>query len=163
MCCRLISYSYTQYLLQVKESDLANGTLAVFFFLAHRSGAMNSCCRELLSPQTGIAALTLTVMQSFIAKKGCSAHIFPISIHSAPSVIPSIDSSGGSRTGVSYFAGRRYNHYTTLLTTINRQNVVFKPNVWKRQCLHLRGKKNTANVPLAKSLRLYGCLVTTGL
>ena len=39
------------------------------FFLANGSGAMNSCCRELLSPQTGIAALPLTVMQGFEAKK----------------------------------------------------------------------------------------------
>ena len=30
---------------------------------------MNSYCRELLSPQTGIAALTLTVMKGFEAKK----------------------------------------------------------------------------------------------
>ena len=41
-----------------------------FFFLANGAGAMNSYCRELLSPQTGIAALTLTVMKGFEAKKG---------------------------------------------------------------------------------------------
>ena len=40
-----------------------------FFFLANGAGAMNSYCRESLSPQTGIAALTLTVMQGFEAKK----------------------------------------------------------------------------------------------
>ena len=51
-------------------SDLANGTLAVLFFLANGAGAMNSYCRELLSLQTGIAALTLTVMKGFEAKKG---------------------------------------------------------------------------------------------
>ena len=41
-----------------------------FFFLANGAGAINSYCRELLSPQTGIAALTLTVMKDFEAKKG---------------------------------------------------------------------------------------------
>ena len=38
-------------------SDLANGTLAILFFLANGAGAMNSYCTELLSPKTGIAAL----------------------------------------------------------------------------------------------------------
>ena len=41
-----------------------------FFFLANGAGAMNRYYRELLSPQTGIAALTLTVMKGFEAKKG---------------------------------------------------------------------------------------------
>ena len=41
-----------------------------FFFLA-----MNSNCRELLSPQTGIAVLTLTVMKGFKAKK-VNHHVF---------------------------------------------------------------------------------------
>ena len=36
---------------------------------------MNSYCRELLSPETGIAALTLTVMKGFEAKK-VDYHIF---------------------------------------------------------------------------------------
>ena len=40
-----------------------------FFFLANGAGAMNRYYRELLSPQTGIAALTLTVMKGFKAKK----------------------------------------------------------------------------------------------
>ena len=40
-----------------------------FFFLANGAGAMNSYCRELLSPQTGIATLTLTAMKGFEAKK----------------------------------------------------------------------------------------------
>ena len=64
-----------------------------------------------------------------------------------------IRTSGGSRTRVRRFAVRHFNHYTTLFVPTNRQNVVFKPNVWKRQCLHSWGKKNTANVPFAKSLR----------
>ena len=46
-----------------------------FFFLANGAGAMNSYCRELLSPQTGIAALTLTVMKGFEAKKGWLPYI----------------------------------------------------------------------------------------
>ena len=50
-----------------------------FFFFANGAGAMNSYCTELLSPQTGIAALTLTVMKGFEAKKRmiprCSSHI----------------------------------------------------------------------------------------
>ena len=33
----------------IKGSDLANGTLAVFFFLANGSCAMNSCCRNCYS------------------------------------------------------------------------------------------------------------------
>ena len=41
-----------------------------FFFLANGAGAMNRYYRELLSPQTGIAALTLTVIKGFEAKKG---------------------------------------------------------------------------------------------
>ena len=40
-----------------------------FFFLANGAGAMNSYYRELLSPQTGIAALTLTVMKGLVVKK----------------------------------------------------------------------------------------------
>ena len=40
-----------------------------FFFLANGAGAMNSYYRELLSPQTGIAALTLTVMKGLEVKK----------------------------------------------------------------------------------------------
>ena len=38
---------------------------------------MNSYCRELLSPQTGIAALTLTVMKGFEAKKVDHHILFP--------------------------------------------------------------------------------------
>ena len=41
-----------------------------FFFLANGAGAMNRYYRELLSPQTSIAALALTVMKGFEAKKG---------------------------------------------------------------------------------------------
>ena len=68
-------------------SDLANGTLAVLFFLANGAGAMNRYCRELLSPQTGIAALTLTVMKGFEAKKGRLPHFLPVSVYSAyPSI-----------------------------------------------------------------------------
>ena len=48
-----------------------------FFFLANGAGAMNRYYRELLSPQTGIAALTLTVMKGFEAKKVVYHIFFP--------------------------------------------------------------------------------------
>ena len=54
-----------------------------FFFLANGAGAMNRYYRELLSPQTGIAALTLTVMKGFEAKKGCLSYDLPVSVYSA--------------------------------------------------------------------------------
>ena len=54
-----------------------------FFFLANGAGAMNRYYRELLSPQTGIAALTLTVMKGFEAKKGGLPYILPVSVYSA--------------------------------------------------------------------------------
>ena len=54
-----------------------------FFFLANGAGAMNRCYRELLSPQTGIAALTLTVMKGFKAKKGRLPYILPVSVYSS--------------------------------------------------------------------------------
>ena len=90
---------------------------------------MNSYCRELLSPQTGIAALTLTVMKGFEAKKGCLPYIPPISVYSAYSSILRIRTSSGSRTRVRRFAGRCSNHYATHLVSIKRKNVVFKLNV----------------------------------
>ena len=71
-----------------------------FFFLANGSGAMNSCCRELLSPQTVIAALTLTVMQGFKAKKDWFMYIRPFSVYSAYSTNLHSCTSGGSRTRV---------------------------------------------------------------
>ena len=40
-----------------------------FFFLTNGAGAMNSYYRELLYPQTGITALTLTVMKGLEVKK----------------------------------------------------------------------------------------------
>ena len=49
----------------IKASDLANGILAVFFFLANGSCAMNKNTRGIAIPQTGIAAPTLTAMQGF--------------------------------------------------------------------------------------------------
>ena len=112
-----------------------------FFLLANGAGAMNSYCRELLSPQTGMAALTLTVMKGFEAKIEWFPYILPISIYSAYSSILRIRTSGGSRTRVRWFAVRRSNHYTTQLVPTKRQNVVFKPNVWKMQCLHSQEKK----------------------
>ena len=65
----------------IKGSDLANGTLAVFFFLANGSCATNKKTRgKLLQgiaiPQTGIAAPTLTAMQGFKAKKKYPHRIF---------------------------------------------------------------------------------------
>ena len=90
---------------------------------------MNSFCRELLSPQTGIAALTLTVMKGFKAKKGLLPYIPPISVYSAYSSILRIRTSGESRTWVRRFAVRCSNHYATQLVSTNRQNVVFKLNV----------------------------------
>ena len=53
-----------------------------FFFLANGAGAMNRYYRELLSLQTGIAALTLTVMKGFEAKKGWLPYILPVSVYS---------------------------------------------------------------------------------
>ena len=54
-----------------------------FFFLANGAGAMNSCYRELLSPQTGIAARTLTVMKGLEVKKYGMTYFLPISVYSA--------------------------------------------------------------------------------
>ena len=90
---------------------------------------MNSYCRELLSPQTGIAAPTLTVMKGFEAKKEQFLYILPISDYSAYSNILCIRSSGGSQTQVRQLIVRHSNHYTTQLVPSKRQNVVFKPNV----------------------------------
>ena len=53
-----------------------------FFFLANGAGAMNRYDRELLSPQTGIAALTLTVMKGFEAKRDRLPYILPVSVYS---------------------------------------------------------------------------------
>ena len=50
-----------------------------FFFLANGAGAMNRYYRELLSPQTGIAALTLDQKKV--------PHILSVSVYSA---LPSI-------------------------------------------------------------------------
>ena len=122
-------------------SDLENGTLTVLFFLANGASAMNSYCRELLSPQTGITALTLTVMKGFEAKKGWLPCILPISVYSTYSSILRNRTSARSRTRVRRFAVRCSNHYATQLVPTKWQNVVFKLNVWKRQCLHSRGKK----------------------
>ena len=64
-------------------SDLANGTLAVFFFLANGSCAMKSCCHVIAIPQAGIAAPTLTVMQGFKAKKKIIRAIPSLILHTA--------------------------------------------------------------------------------
>ena len=132
-------------------SDLANVHSRYFFFLANGAGAMNSYCRELLSPQTGIAALTLTVMKGFEAKKVnyYSFFLYPYTPRILSFISDLICTTGGSRTRVSRHEVKCSNHYATMLAQIKRRNVVFKLNVWKRQCLHSRGKKNTANVPFA--------------
>ena len=56
--------------IKIKEEAWRMEHSRYFFFLANGAGAMNRYYRELLSPQTGIAALTLTVMKGFEAKKG---------------------------------------------------------------------------------------------
>ena len=103
-------------------SDLVNGTLAVLFFLANGAGAMNSYCRELLSPQTGIAALTLTVMKGFKAKKDCFPHFLPISVYSAYSFIQHIRTSGGSRTRLRWFAVNRLSTLTITLCSLHQSS-----------------------------------------
>ena len=100
-----------------------------FFFLANGAGAMNSYCRELLSPQIGIAAPTLTVMKGFEAKNERFLCILLISDYTAYSTILRIRTSGGSRTRVRRFAVRHSNHYSAQLIPLKRQNVAFKPNV----------------------------------
>ena len=69
-----------------------------FFFLANGAGAMNSYYRELLSPQTGIAAQTLTVTKGLEVKKYCLTHDLPISAYSRNSFNVRIRTSDGSRT-----------------------------------------------------------------
>ena len=93
--------------------------LRCFFFLANGAGAMNSNCRELLFPQTGIAALTLTVMKGFEARKEWFPCILPISVYSAYSSTLRSFTSGGSRTRVRWLADRRSNHYTTQFAPIH--------------------------------------------
>ena len=88
----------------------------------------------MLSPQTGIAALTLTVMQGLEAKKDdyilhlqgscilyhiCTTH---------PRIEPSYRGSRAKRT----------NHSTTQLAALKRRNVVFKPNVREKGYTGLR-------------------------
>ena len=90
---------------------------------------MNSYCKELLSPQTGIAALTLTVMKGFEAKKDKFLYVLPKSIYPAYPSILRICTSGGSQIWVRRLAVRHSNHYTTQIVPIWLQNVVFKPNV----------------------------------
>ena len=90
---------------------------------------MNSYCRELLSPQTGIAALTLPVMKGLEAKKGWLPYVLPVSIHSVYPSIVHVCTSGGSRTRVCRVAVRCSNHYAMQLVPTKRQNVVFKLNV----------------------------------
>ena len=58
----------------IKGSDLANGTLAVFFFprewiMRYEYKTRGKLLQEIAIPQTGIAAPTLTAMQGFKAKK----------------------------------------------------------------------------------------------
>ena len=112
-----------------------------FFFLAN-----GACLWKLLHviaiSQAGITAPTLIVMQGFKAKKDCSMHILPWScVYTPLSSIPCIRTSGANWTRVRWLVTERCNHHTTLLATIRWQNVIFKPNVWKRQWLHSQGKK----------------------
>ena len=78
----------------------------------------------MLSPQAGIASLTLTVKQGFEAKKDSYVHFLPGScilyhIFTAhPQIEPGCRGSRAERT----------NHYTAQLAALQRQNVVFKPN-----------------------------------
>ena len=76
---------------------------------------MNSYCRELLSPKTGIAALTLTVMKGFEAKKRMipvhSAYI-PLYCVGYSSTLCNF-TSGRSRTRVRWLEDRRSNYCTT--------------------------------------------------
>ena len=60
----------------IEGSDLANGTLAVFFF--HREWIMRyeKLLQGIAIPQTGIAAPTLTAIQDFEAKKRKDSCIF---------------------------------------------------------------------------------------
>ena len=54
---------------KIKEEAWRMEHSRYFFFLANGAGAMKRYYRELLSPQTGIAALTLTVIKGFEAKE----------------------------------------------------------------------------------------------
>ena len=100
-----------------------------FFFLANGAGAMNSYYRELLSPQTGIAAQTLTVMKNLEVKKDLQTRNLPISASSTYSSNVRIRTSAGSRTRVRWYAVWHSNHSATQLVPSMRQNDVFKLNV----------------------------------
>ena len=100
-----------------------------FFFLANGAGAMNSYYRELLSPQTGIAAQTLTVTKGLEVKKDCMTRHLPISVYSTYSSNVRIRTSAGSRTRGRWYAVRHSSHSATQLVPLVRQNDVFKLNV----------------------------------
>ena len=82
----------------------------------------------MLSPQAGISAPTLTVMQGFEAKKKCFVHFLPSSciLHHTVTTQPRIEPRCGE------LAGEHVNHYTAQFATMQWQNVVFKPNVWEK-------------------------------
>ena len=86
-----------------------------FFFLANGAGAMNSYYRELLSPQTGIAAQTLTVMRGLEVKKDGLTRNLPISVYAAYYSNVRIRTSAGSRTR---FVGMQSGTLTILLHSL---------------------------------------------
>ena len=90
---------------------------------------MNSYYRELLSPQTGIAAQTLTVTKGLEVKKHCLTHHLPLSVYSTNSSNVRFRTSAVSSTRGQWYAVRHSNHSATQLVPLMRQNDVFKLNV----------------------------------
>ena len=82
----------------------------------------------MLSPQAGIAAPIVTVMQGFEVKKGSFVHPLPNScmLYHTCTTQPRIEPRCGG------LKAEYHNHYTTQLAAMKGENVGFKSNVWEK-------------------------------
>ena len=81
-----------------------------------------SCCHVIAIPQAGIAAPTLTLMQSFEAKKIITPCIFftvpSHCIYTPYSSIPRICNPNAERSRMRWLEAEHDNHYSVLLATM---------------------------------------------